>query len=134
MSSENAPKEIVQLFIDLVIMTKRLMNENQQPTSLIMFHFYFFQSTIHLIHFIVHIVHISLIGYIYITWSFNHIVSFTFQPIPSLEINDLRVSLDKFLILGIHYLRLNCGDFATVCLFILNKKCNTQYRRWREER
>ena len=39
-------------------------------------------------------------GCIHITWSFNHIVSFTFQPIPSLEINDLRVSLDKFLILG----------------------------------
>ena len=38
-------------------------------------------------------------GCIHITWSFNHIVSFTFQPIPSLEINDLRVSSDKFLIL-----------------------------------
>ena len=42
----------------------------------------------------VHLVHIYLI-----TWSFNHIVSFTFQPILSLEINDLRMSLDKFLIL-----------------------------------
>ena len=30
---------------------------------------------------------------------YNHIVNFTFQPIPSLEINDLRVSLDKLLIL-----------------------------------
>ena len=38
-------------------------------------------------------------GCIHITWSFSHIVSFTFQPIPSLEINDLRVSSDKFLIL-----------------------------------
>ena len=38
-------------------------------------------------------------GCIHITWSFNHIVSFTFQPIPSLEINELRVSSDKFLIL-----------------------------------
>ena len=38
-------------------------------------------------------------GCIHITWSFNHIVSFTFQPIPSLEISDLRVSSDKFLIL-----------------------------------
>ena len=37
--------------------------------------------------------------FIYIIWSFNHTVSFTFQPIPSLEINDLRVSLDKLLIL-----------------------------------
>ena len=42
---------------------------------------------------------LTLFGCINITWSFNLIVSFTFQPIPSLEINDLRVSLDKFLIL-----------------------------------
>ena len=41
----------------------------------------------------------TLFGCIHITWSFNHVVSFTFQPIPSFEINDLRVSLDKFLIL-----------------------------------
>ena len=40
-----------------------------------------------------------LFGCIHITWSFNHIVSFTFQPIPSLGISNLRVSLDKFLIL-----------------------------------
>ena len=38
-----------------------------------------------------------LFGCIHITWSF--IVSFTFQPILSLEINDLQVSLDEFLIL-----------------------------------
>ena len=37
-----------------------------------------------------------LFGCIHITWSFDLNVSFTFQPIPSLEINDLRVSLDKF--------------------------------------
>ena len=37
-------------------------------------------------------------GLTHIISSFNLIVSFTFQPIPSLEINDLRVSLDKFLI------------------------------------
>ena len=41
----------------------------------------------------------TLFGCIHITWSFNHIVSFTFQPITSLEINDLWVSLDKCLIL-----------------------------------
>ena len=41
----------------------------------------------------------TLFGCIHITWSFNLTVSFTFQPIPSLEINDLQVSLDKFLIL-----------------------------------
>ena len=32
MNSENAPKEIVQSFIDLVNTTKWLMNENQQPS------------------------------------------------------------------------------------------------------
>ena len=41
----------------------------------------------------------TLFGCIHITWSFNLIVSFSFHPIPSLEINDLRESLDKFLIL-----------------------------------
>ena len=46
----------------------------------------------------------TLFGCIHITWSFNLIVSFTFQPIPSLEINDLQVSLDKFLILDRHSL------------------------------
>ena len=40
----------------------------------------------------------TLFGCIHITWSFNLTVSFIFQPISSLEINDLRVSLDKFLI------------------------------------
>ena len=41
----------------------------------------------------------TLFGCIHITWPFNLIVIFTFQPIPSLEIDDLRLSLDKFLIL-----------------------------------
>ena len=40
-----------------------------------------------------------LFGRIDITWSFNVIVSFTFHPIPSLEINNLRVLLEKFSIL-----------------------------------
>ena len=83
-------------------------------TSLFMFHLIFFSP-----HFIIHVLFLfpsvhspshlfhlpqsisfifTLFDYIHITWSFNHIVSFTFQPIPSLEINDLRVSLDKFLI------------------------------------
>ena len=34
MNSENAPKEILQTFIDLVNMTKGLMDENQQPSVL----------------------------------------------------------------------------------------------------
>ena len=38
----------------------------------------------------------TLFGCIHIAWSFNLIVSFTFQPIPSLEINNLRVSLYSF--------------------------------------
>ena len=67
----------------------------------------------------------TLFGCIHITWSFNLIVSFTFQPIPSLEINNLRVSLDKFLILDIHYLKLTFSVFTTPCLFILSKKYNT---------
>ena len=41
----------------------------------------------------------TLFGCIRIAWSINHIVSFFSKPILSLEINDLRVSLDKFLIL-----------------------------------
>ena len=41
----------------------------------------------------------ALFGCVHIIWSFNHIVSFTFRPIPSLGISDLQVSLDKFLIL-----------------------------------
>ena len=41
----------------------------------------------------------TLFGCIQIIWSLKLIVSFTFQPIPYLEINDLQVSLDKFLIL-----------------------------------
>ena len=65
-------------------------------------------------------VHVSfiftLIGCIHITWSFNHIISLTFQPIPSLEINDLRVSLDKFLILDRYSV---LAGFTAPCHFIL---------------
>ena len=76
---------------------------------------YFLQSTLHCSRFISfpsvhspsHSFHLpqsisfifTLFGCIHITWSFNLIVSFTFQPIPSLEINNLRMSLDKFFIL-----------------------------------
>ena len=42
---------------------------------------------------------ITLLGCTHIISSFNLIVSCTFQPSLSLEINDLRVSLDKVLIL-----------------------------------
>ena len=48
---------------------------------------------------LVHSLSFTLFGCVHITCSFNHIVSVTFQPISSLEINDLRMSLDKFLIL-----------------------------------
>ena len=71
-------------------------------TSLIMFHFHFLQSTVHLIYFTYHrsiSFMFTLFCCIHITWPFNLIVSFTFQTIPSLEINDVRVSLEKFLIL-----------------------------------
>ena len=66
-------------------------------TSLVMFHF--LQSTAHLISFHLPQSIFTLFGCIHITWSFNLIVSFTLQPIPSVEINRLRVSVDKFLIL-----------------------------------
>ena len=67
-----------------------------------------------------------LFGCNHITWSF--IVSFTFQPILSLEINDLQVSLDEFLISDRYSLYtwseadLQC--FVTPYLFTLNKKYN----------
>ena len=54
----------------------------------------------------------TLFGCIHITWSFNLIVSFTFQPIPSLEINNLRVSLDKFLIIDIQLLEADLRWFS----------------------
>ena len=46
----------------------------------------------------------ALFGCIHITWSFNHIISFTFRPILSLGICGLRVSLNEFLILDRHLL------------------------------
>ena len=121
-------------------------------TSLFMFHLIFLQSTLHCSCFIsfpsvhtslcfifisfspqsisfispttVHLIHIYLI-WLYLTWLFDHIVIFTFQPIPSLEINDLLVSLDKFLILDRYsLLEAELWCFITPCLFILNKKYN----------
>ena len=41
----------------------------------------------------------TLVACTHITWSFNLIVTFTFQPISSPGINNLQVSLCKFLIL-----------------------------------
>ena len=86
-------------------------------TSLFMFHLisfsphftvhvssHFLQSTLHYVSFLFPSVHspshsfhlpqsisfiFALFGYIHITQSLNHIVSFTFQLIPSLEINNL---------------------------------------------
>ena len=67
----------------------------------------------------------TLFGCIHITWSFNLTIIFTFQPIPSLEINNLRVSLDKFLILDRYWLlEADFDGFTTPCLLILNKKYN----------
>ena len=76
-------------------------------TLLFMFHFISFSpqsisfissTTVHLI------LTFTLFGCTHITSSFNLIVSFTFQLIPSLEIKDLRVFLDKVLILDRHSL------------------------------
>ena len=70
------------------------------PHLIAMLHFYFLSPQSHSFHLPQSISFMfTQFGCIHITWSFNHIVSFTFQPIPSLEINDLRVSSDKFLIL-----------------------------------
>ena len=41
----------------------------------------------------------TLFDCIHMTWPFKLIISFTFQPIPSLEINNLLVPLDKYIIL-----------------------------------
>ena len=41
---------------------------------------------------IVHLIHIYQFGYTYIISPFNVIATFTFQPIPPMEINYLRVS------------------------------------------
>ena len=41
----------------------------------------------------------TLFDCIHMTWPFKLIIGFTFQPIPSLEINNLLVPLDKYLIL-----------------------------------
>ena len=59
----------------------------------------------------------TLFGCIHITWLFSHIISFTFQPIPSLEFNDLRVSLDKFLILD-RYSLLEAGTPVVLLLLV----------------
>ena len=85
-----------------------------------MFQFYFLQFTADLIHFIYQSVSFIFIlfGCTHITWSFNLIASFTFQSIPSLEINDLQVSLDKFLILYIHYLQAELRWFYALSLHI----------------
>ena len=61
----------------------------------------------------------ALFGCIHITWSFNHIISFTFRPILSLGVCGLRVSLNEFLILDIYYLGLGYGGFTAPCLFVL---------------
>ena len=101
-------------------------------TSLIMFHFYFLQSTFHFIHFISDSLshsHLpSFFGCTHITWSFNLTFSFTSHPISSREISHRRVSLDKFLILDIHYLKLNSGGLTTPCIFVLNNKYNSFYK------
>ena len=77
-------------------------------TSLIMFHFYFLQPTVHLIHFTYHSPSRSYLPYlvVFMSHAFMYsrchsvsLVSFTFQPILYLECNNLQVSLDKFSVL-----------------------------------
>ena len=108
------------------------------PHFLLHVSFHFFQSTLDHVSFLFpsvhspsHSVHLpysivvmfTLFGCTHITWSFNLLVSFTFQLILSLEINNLQMSLDQFLIvIDIHYLKLNYSGFSSPCLFILNEK------------
>ena len=86
-------------------------------TSLFMFHlisfslhfidhvsFYFLQSTVHLIHFIYHSPSHSHLSYLFALILHGNSTYCQFQLIPSLLINDLRVSLDKFLIWDIYSL------------------------------
>ena len=71
-------------------------------TSLLMFHCYFLQSTVHLIHLAYHSPSRSYLPYLviyHITCSLNHIVSFAFQPNLSPGISGLRVFLKVVLIL-----------------------------------
>ena len=57
-------------------------------------------SRCYIINFIVHVSFTFIIfGCTYISWSFNLIVTFTFRPIPSLEVIILGVSFDKVLII-----------------------------------
>ena len=91
-------------------------------TSLLMFHCYETvhspSHSFHLSQFISFI--FALFGCIHITWSFNHIIGVTFQPVPSLGISDLRVSLDKFLILDRYsLLEVALRWFYYSCVFIL---------------
>ena len=73
-------------------------------TSLFVFYLIFFSPhfidhvSIHVIQSTVHLIHVYLpyfvVAFILHTLSFNLIVSFTVQPLQSLEINDIWVSLD----------------------------------------
>ena len=82
-----------------------IVHESSLPsvdTSLLMFHCYFLQSTVHLIHLAYHSPSRSYLPYLviyHITCSLNHIVSFAFQPNLSPGISGLRVFLKEVLIL-----------------------------------
>ena len=92
------------------------------------FIFYFLQSAVHLIYFIYHSPPHLYLPYLLHSWSFSLIVRFTFQPIPSLEINNLRLSLDKYLIWDRYsLLEAELRGFTTPCLFVLSKKYNRQF-------
>ena len=85
-----------------------------------MFQFYSLQSTVHLIHFNYHSPSRSNLPYlaVFVLHGQSTILSvFFFQPILSLEINDLRVSLDKFLILD-RYSLLEAGTPVILLLLV----------------
>ena len=89
-------------FLQSTLHCSRFISFLSLHTSLIMFHFYFVQSTVHFIHFTYHSPSRSCLPYIVVSRWYGHSTSLSvslFQPILTLEINDLRVSLDKFIIL-----------------------------------
>ena len=95
-------------------------------TSLIKVHFYFPQYTIHLIHFIYHCSSRPYLSYLVALTLHGHsrllsVSLFTQSPLWKLTTYDCR-QINFQSQIGIRCLKLNSGDFTTLCLFILNKK------------
>ena len=84
-------------------------------TSLVMFHFYFLQSTVHLIHFTCHSPFCLCLPYLVVFILHGHSTSLSVSLFSQSRLWKLTT-----------YEKLNFGGFTTPCLFILNKKYNKQ--------